>query len=288
MAVSLGVNKKSLNISRETERLRFILNEMSNSRPRQRAYASKAGFCPTANWFSGNTENSSLISGTMKLYQGIGNGVEEEIVKAFERNGALLGTQVKLPIESIGGFIDLIGLNVDGEPSLYEIKTCTTLPTKIKPEHAAQVAAYWLFSGFERCYVIYVSRKVQEYPDPTPLIKVLEFDPTQYQNEMLNVFRTLETYSADKPPQRPPEFRQNSHCTFCQYNSICWSKDIEDFLTNAQMVKVDHNAEKALEKVKKERKNFVQLTLENCKTSVGANLDMLEKLIVAAKRESRK
>lgn len=283
--VKLGSTKTVKGFSKETERMRILLNEMIDSKPRQRAYASKAGFCPTSNWFSGNTENSSLISGTMKLYQGIGNGVEEEIVKAFERNGALLGTQVKLPIESIGGFIDLIGFNADGEPALYEIKTCTTLPSKIKPEHAAQVAAYWLFSGFERCYVVYVSRKVQEYPDPTPLIKVFEFDPTQYENEMINVFRTLETYNSERPPQRPPEFRQSGQCTFCQYNARCWALDNHDFLSNVQMVKVDNAAEKNYRDILKKRKNFVQYTFENCKTSVPEeNKRMLESFIKESKK----
>lgn len=149
-----------------------ILIESITKGGRARPFASKAGYCPTANWFMGDTKGEYIVGASMKLYQGIGNGVEAELVAGAERSGILLGTQVKMPTPSgidIGGFIDLVAIGPDGSPTLYEIKTCTNIPAKIKPEHAAQAATYWLFSGIDRVEVIYVSRKVQNFPDPTPL-----------------------------------------------------------------------------------------------------------------------
>ena len=264
-----------------------ILTESITKGGRRRPFASKAGYCPTANWFMGDSKGEFVVGASMKLYQGIGNGVEAEIVAAAERKGIMLGTQVKLPTPSgvdIGGFIDLIAIGNDGSPTLYEIKTCTNLPNKIKPEHAAQAATYWLFSGMERVELIYVSRKVQNFPDPTPLIKTFQFDPTEWQGEIDNVFKTLATFNGAKPPQRPAHFVKNRQCMFCDFANRCWDMSDSEFLTNRQMSEVDRKAETHKAKILKERKTYLVKVLENCRTSVSAaNKPMLEEFIKRAK-----
>lgn len=264
-----------------------ILTESITKGGRRRPFASKAGYCPTANWFMGDSKGDFVVPATMKIYQGIGNGVEAEIVAAAERKGIMLGTQVKLPTPSgvdIGGFIDLIAIGSDGSPTLYEIKTCTNLPNKIKPEHAAQAATYWLFSGMERVELIYVSRKVQNFPDPTPLIKTFQFDHTEWQGEIDNVFKTLATFNGAKPPQRPAHFVKNRQCMFCDFANRCWDMSDSEFLTNRQMSEVDRKAETHKAKVLKERKTYLVKVLENCRTSVSAaNKPMLEDFIKRAK-----
>ena len=265
-----------------------ILIESISKGGRARPFASKAGYCPTANWFMGDTKGEYIVGASMKLYQGIGNGVEEELVKGAERKGILLGTQVKMPTPKgvdIGGFIDLIALGADGSPTLFEIKTCTNLPTKIKPEHAAQAATYWLFSGMERVEVIYVSRKVQNFPDPTPLIKAFQFDPTEWQNEIDNVFVTLETFNTSKPPQRPAHFVKNRQCMFCDFANRCWDMNDSEFLSNKEMTEVERKANKRKSEVLAERNKYVRRTLENCRTSVPANNKaMLEEFIKSASK----
>lgn len=264
-----------------------ILTESITKGGRARPFASKAGYCPTANWFMGDSKGDFVVGASMKLYQGIGNGVEAELVAGAERKGIMLGTQVKLPTPKgvdIGGFIDLIALGPDGSPVLYEVKTCTNIPNKIKPEHAAQAATYWLFSGMERVEVIYVSRKVQNFPDPTPLIKTFVFDPTEWQNEINNVFVTLETFNLGKPPQRPAHFVRNRQCMFCDFANRCWDMSDTDFLGNRQMTEVESKADKHKHKVLAERRNYVVRTLENCRTSVPVgNKSLLEDLIKRAK-----
>lgn len=265
-----------------------ILSESITKGGRNRPFASKAGYCPTANWFMGDTKGEYVVGASMKLYQGIGNGVEDELVKGAERAGIMLGTQVKLPTPrgiDIGGFIDLIAIGGNGSPTLYEIKTCTNLPNKIKPEHAAQAATYWLFSGFDSVEVVYVSRKVQNFPDPTPLIKTFTFDPTEYGNEIHNVFVTLETFNSNKPPQRQPHFSKNRECMFCDFANRCWSMDSSDFLSNRETAEIERRASKAKSKVISERKTFTVRTLENCKASVpDSNKAILEGFIKEAKR----
>ncbi len=283
--INFGGGKGILKIQdSETERLNRFLNEIIPGKRRKRPIASKAGYCPTANWFAINTEGESFVGGAMKLYQGIGNGVEEEIVKAYERNGALLGTQVLLPLPDgadLGGFIDMIAINGEGEPALYEIKTCTNLPSKIKDEHAAQVAAYWTFSGIKKCYVIYVSRKVQNFPDPTPLIKVFYFDPTEEENQTKvdNLFLSLVTSGASLPPPRPVSYREKNECVFCNYKSICWGTEAE-FMLNRDYARFAGDAEKLKNLALSTKNKRVAATLRNCESSCPVeNLELLKGFI---------
>lgn len=267
MRVNVGSKLDKKN--EETNRLNIYLTEQVTYKPRHRVIASKAGFCPTANWFSGNTTNNGIIAAVTKLYQGIGNGVEEEIVKAYERNNALLGSQVMLPTPEnveLGGYIDMIALNANGIPSLFEIKTCTAIPSKIKDEHAAQTATYYTFSGMD-AYVIYVSRKVQDYPDPTPLIKVFAFDPDKHEEEIDKVFLSLVTFNSNLPPSRPDGFSENSQCTFCNFKSRCWNDDTR-FMSVSMMSSMKNKARKLKEQTFKDRGDFYVRTLKNCMTSV--------------------
>ena len=284
------MNKGSSHIAPKTTSSYWegILQEVVSKGGRRRPFASKAGYCPTANWFMGDTKGDFVVGASMKLYQGIGNGVEEELVKGAERRGILLGTQVKLPTPrsvDIGGFIDMIALGADGTPTLFEIKTCTNLPTKPKPEHAAQAATYWIFSGFDNVELIYVSRKVQNFPDPTPLIRTFKFDPTEYQNEIDNVFQTIETFNGSKPPQRPAHFSKSRECVFCDFQSRCWDMDSSEFLSNREMGVVQTLGDKHRDKIIRERSDYVLKTLMNCRTSVPAgNKQLLDDFIKTASK----
>lgn len=267
MNIGSKIDKKN----EETSRLNFFLTEHVVYQPRKRVIASKAGFCPTANWFSGNTTNNGIINAVTKLYQGFGNGAEKEIVEAYERNNCLLGTQVMLPTPEdveLGGYIDMIALNSNGVPSLFEIKTCTAIPSSIKEEHAAQTATYWTFSGIDNCYIIYVSRKVQNYPDPNPLIKVFSFDPSQHEKEIDRVFLSLVSFNSQLPPTRPEGYSENSQCTFCNFKARCWNDENTRFMTNSMMSNVLNKANKLKEKTLKRREDLYVKTLQNCMTSV--------------------
>jgi hypothetical protein len=265
-----------------------ILQEIVKKNKRARPYASKAGYCPTANWFMGNSDGDFLVTSSMKLYQGIGNGVEAELVRGAERSGILLGTQVKLPTPQgidLGGFIDMI-VNINNHPTLIEVKTCTAIPTKIKPEHAAQAAAYWIFSGLDNVEVLYVSRKVQNFPDPTPLIKSFKFDSSEHDFEIDNVFQTLKSYNLKKAPQRPTHFQKNRDCLYCDFSNKCWSAELEFFLNNQEMSRLQSDALGEKENVLSKRLDFLAKTLQNCRTSVPSeNKALLEDFIRIAGRK---
>jgi len=265
-----------------------ILQESVEKSKRSRPYASKAGYCSTANWFMGNVSGYFLATASMKLYQGIGNGVEAELVKGAERSGILLGTQVKLPTPQgvdLGGFIDMI-IVLNNYPTLIEVKTCTNIPSKIKPEHAAQAAAYWIFSGLDNVEVLYVSRKVQNFPDPSPLIKSFKFDPSEHVSEINNVFQTLNSYNSQKPPQRPTHFQKNRDCLYCDFSNQCWSAELDFFMNNQEMSKLQIDSSNKKDAILSKRSEFVVKTLQNCRTSVPSeNKALLEDFIRIAGRK---
>jgi hypothetical protein len=151
---------------------------------------------------------------------------------------------------------------------LFEIKTCTAIPSSIKEEHAAQTATYWTFSGIDNCYIIYVSRKVQNYPDPNPLIKVFSFDPSQHEKEIDRVFLSLVSFNSQLPPTRPEGYSENSQCTFCNFKARCWNDENTRFMTNSMMSNVLNKANKLKEKTLKRREDLYVKTLQNCMTSV--------------------
>lgn len=285
MKVNVGGKSPKMNIQdSETERLFRILTQANKGYKQNRPYASRMAYCYTANWFGMNREQDSVTNGAMKLYQGIGNGVEAEIISAYQRAKLLLGTQVPLPTPNgieIGGYIDMVALNASGKPSVYEIKTCTNIPSEIKAEHAAQVAVYHTFSGLD-CYVIYVSRKVQNFPDPTPLVRVFEFNPLEHKDKISNTFLSLVTQGSSLPPPRPSHFRENNECGFCTWKSFCWNE--ANFMQARDFIRFTGDAEKLSEKVLSERKKFKKATLMACEASVPSfQLSLLQSFIAEAK-----
>jgi len=83
----------------ETNHILTMLEAVSRGGKRYRPFAGSVSYCPRENWFHANLEKAhgQVIPATLNLYQGIGNGVEERIVKGMAEHNRLLGTQVKLP-----------------------------------------------------------------------------------------------------------------------------------------------------------------------------------------------
>ena len=75
----------------------------------------------------------------------------------------------------VGGFIDAIGYDSQRNVAAYEIKTAGTIPPVPKATHLSQAMTYAILGGIDNVFLVYVGRKVQDFPDPTPLVKVLRW-----------------------------------------------------------------------------------------------------------------
>lgn len=286
----------------ETNHVLNMLEIKSYGGKRFRPFAGAVAYCPRENWLQGNIgKEGGVVSPTMSLYQGVGNGVEERIVKGAMEHGVLLGTQVKLPNPpktfgvDVGGYIDMIGYDSLGRVAAYEIKTTGAMPTSIKPKHLSQAMAYAVLGGLDIVYVIYVGRKVQDFPDPTPLLKVFQVDVAKLLREYATtILLTTSALSSPEAPPRPATFRKSNECQYCDFQSICWRD--EGFNTMNARKSAEHvaSAEKTVDELLLHRPSFFIQTLENCTPScpVGkqdALKEEIEKarvLNVKAKRSS--
>ncbi len=206
------------------------LNEMVAAKgKRQRPYASGLD-CPRKVWFFANTESVATVNpAPMKLYQEIGNAVEDVVVNGFRNNQLLLGSQVKLPNPpksfgvNVGGYIDMVALDSTGQIAAYEIKTCKTIPNEPKPAHLSQALVYATLGGFDRVHVIYVSRMVQDWPNQEPLVKVFTVDAIgSVLDVATNIIYSCRTMHSKQSPPRPSHFRKHRECQFCDFQARCW------------------------------------------------------------------
>lgn len=232
MALNYGAGKPS-----ETGNVIKMLTMRERSFPRKRPYASGAGFCSTQVWFHANREAGEyVLSPSLNLFQGIGSGVEDRIVEGFEAHKQLLGKQVKLPNPppsfkiDVGGYIDLVAFDHNGDIAAYEVKTASSIPSEPKIAHFSQAMTYACLGGFDKVYIVYVARNVQNFPDPTPLVKAFLIDVEANLLEyMTTIVMSCYHMHDKKAPHRPAHFRKSRECQFCDFQAQCWGESGFEF-----------------------------------------------------------
>lgn len=277
MALNVGIS--------EQQYLLKMLEEERVGR-RFRPFASDAGFCPTKNWFfAHSTPQTTNQEAAMSLYQGIGNGVEEAIINGFKRNGMFIASQVKLPLPmssygiDIGGYIDMLAYDRFGRFAAYEIKTIGTLPDEPQEKHLAQAMTYACLGGLDVLYIVYVSRNVQSYPGPTPLVSVFEIDVERLLPEyMTKIVLTADSLSKDKAPHRPAGFRKTKECAYCPFIKECWKEDGFEFMDFYEYEESVNIAAKTAYELIDQRNQFVQSTISSAFGSYKPNVDALKSL----------
>lgn len=269
----MALNYGGDNRGTETGHVIKALTLKEKSFPRRRPYASGVGFCSTQTWFHANRpEGEYVLSPSLNLFQGVGNGVEDRIVEGFEAHKLLLGKQVKLPNPpptykiDVGGYIDLVALNSLGEVGAYEVKTCSSLPQEPKIAHFSQAMTYACLGGFDNVYIVYVARNVQNFPDPTPLVKVFSID---VQENVLEYMRRIVLschHMHDKTaPQRPAHFRKSKECLFCDFQAQCWNVTGFEFKDYSESLIDEGAAEKIALELIEQRPSFFATSLSNAK-----------------------
>lgn len=255
----------------ETDYVVQKLTQKNEYRKRFRPYAADAGFCPTKNWLHINTQQEDTVTAaTLKLYQGIGNGVEEVITDGFTQHGALLSTQVKLPNPpkaygiDIGGYIDMIAVDRLGRTAAYEIKTTGAMPYEPKANHMSQAMTYACLGGLDVVYIVYVGRQVQAFPDPTPLVRVFELDVKEkLLDYMTTIVLSCHSLSKQNAPLRPVGFRKSNECNYCPFLQQCWNEIGFEFETPGESVEAFAEAEKTAYELLDMRESFFRATLSN-------------------------
>ena len=260
----------------------------SEVKRRSRPYASTVAYCPTQNWLADHAgEIETVTPAPLKLYQGVGNGVEDVIVQGFEAHGKLLSTQVKLPLPTksykidIGGYIDMIAFDRNGAVAAYEIKTSKNLPIEPKATHLSQAMTYACLGGFDKTYIVYVGREVQNLPDPTPLVRVFELDVAGLlESYMTTIVFTCHTLKQHYAPMRPAHFRKSNECSYCPFLQKCWNVDGFEFMEpDDNQAEYDAASKIALELIDKRPQFFLNSLSNAIGSAPEASKDKLKDLI---------
>lgn len=257
--------------SDELSHVLHMLTSAETKGRRSRPYGADAGLCATKNWLHINTEPGEVITApTLKLYQGIGVGVEDVVVEGFKAHGKILSTQVKLPTPpktygiDVGGYLDILAYDHLGRVAAYEVKTCTSIPNEPKPNHLAQAMTYAALGGLDIVYILYISRSVQAFPSPAPLVRVFEIDVQNLLEHYMSVI-VLSCHSLhdSAAPMRPTGFRKSYECNYCPFQQKCWNEDGFRFTTPTRMVQKEAAALKIAGELIALRPHFFLDTLSN-------------------------
>lgn len=211
-----------------------------------RLYASTAGNCSRASaLFNLVPPSMKTMNGpASEFYFAIGNAYDDVLAKAFNKAGVLIRSEYNVPDIGInlGGRIDLL-IDLDGEVTIIEAKSCGALPSRPKSEHAAQATIYSAICGFP-AHLLYTSRNPADWKGNINAVS-FQLDTSE---ERLRYHLTQAVLGhlytkAKRVPPIPPEIFSIKDCGFCPFVRMCWDKT-EEF--PAPMIEEGRH-EKALE-----------------------------------------
>lgn len=226
-AIKLGeVRPSSLSLSTVVLRGLSSVEEVNRD---GRLWASQAAACSRRGFLESQRKGLDIVSPASSMYFDMGNLIEEKILSALHKQGALLFSQYRLPDMglNLGGKIDGIIL-IGGKVKLIEIKTCGELPNSPKPEHLAQSLIYSAVSGLDPV-VFYVSRHVAGYDGQ---LKIKEFPleptPTELQAAMFTTIYARLAINMGVMPDIPMHFTSEKNCGFCNFIPLCWHGEMPE------------------------------------------------------------
>lgn len=191
-----------------------------------RLYASDAGLCARHAALAAAREEDEVQNAASVAYCTLGDTIEEIVMDALYRTGALLFKQYKLPDTPInlGGYIDGI-IYLAGKLRVLEVKSCGELPNKPKPLHQAQAYLYSAIVGLPAT-VLYFSRKVATFSGEL-LLREFEL-PEDDQFRRAALYQATYGHLAFTRgilPDKPMHMVNKSVCGLCPFINVCWGTD---------------------------------------------------------------
>lgn len=206
-----------------------LLFERGPAKARVHFYGADAGLCARRNVLLAHNEwIASEKTPTTRAYMDIGVALEGMLVKALERGGRLVASQVALPLMQevrVNGYIDIVIFDSEDELALVEVKTCGKLPDAISPTHLAQIQFYSAASGVDKAWVTYISRNVREEFGSGLAIRTFPVDCSSeaLARRFLVAAASKLATEAKRLPPVPATFRKHTECHYCEFRDLaCW------------------------------------------------------------------
>lgn len=188
-----------------------------------RIYASQAAVCVRQAVLTSTRKDTEFITPAMHTYFNLGNAIEDIVVTALKREGAMLFPQYKLPDVglNLGGYIDGIVI-VGGKLRVLEIKSCGQLPSQPKLEHRAQAMVYSAICGLPPT-VFYFSRSVAGF-DGQLMIREFALTPSleEQTSTVWQVAYARAALDAGLIPEIPASMTGPKDCGYCPWKIHCW------------------------------------------------------------------
>lgn len=200
-----------------------MLGTLSTPKTRPYLWGADAGLCARRNvLLENNTWMPSEKTSANVAYMAIGVALEDMLAEGLRRNGKLINQSTKLvEMETlkISGKIDLIIEDYQGRLALVEVKSCGDLPAEPKPEHLAQIQTYAAVSGIHRCWLTYISRRVQVTFGPQCSMRsfLVDTNPDALTGRLRTAALSRLAGDLRRLPPVPATFRKHKECHYCEF-----------------------------------------------------------------------
>lgn len=184
-----------------------------------RLHASQVGHCPRAGALSATEVYDSQNSISSTYYMKIGTVIHDIVRDSFQSQGVLVASEARIPRNpfNLGGYIDDV-INLDGEISIVEVKSCGKPPSRPHAGHLAQASLYAALVGLPY-HIVYVSRNIMGFNS-------LQIQPFSYPTPLAPPVSLFNMIYASLYVQRgmtpPIPFSDDSECRFCDHYARCW------------------------------------------------------------------
>lgn len=251
------------------------LRQTQPARKRTYLWGSDAGVCPRKNLYNQEIPLPFNYYPSTKGYMAYGVAMEDLLAKSLADHDRLVKQDIRLvelessliPGMRISGKMDIICLDHNDEVALVECKTCGALPSRPKVNHLKQLLIYAAVSGFNNCYLTYISRKVSTSGSKGKL-DMISF-PIEINDEVL--YEVLYTaclsqccMNEKRAVPVPHGYRKHQECAWCDFDSYCWPYDetpIEPF-SRIELDRVKHLSMNAAQELLEQREGRYVRTLE--------------------------
>ena len=212
------------------------LRETREVRKRTYLWGADGGLCPRKNLYNQELPIPFQYYPSTKGYMAYGIAIEDMLAKALDDHDRLIKQDIRLvelnsklmPHLRISGKMDIIALDHEGELGLIECKTCGPLPSKPKTNHLIQLQTYAAVSGFNRCYLTYVSRKVSTGGARGKLDCItfpVEITPAIIYQRFYMAALSQHSMDCKRAVPVPMHFRKSHECVWCDFSDYCWPHD---------------------------------------------------------------
>lgn len=274
------------------------LRETQPARKREYLWGADAGVCPRKNLFNQEFPIPFQYYPSTKGYMAFGVAIEDMLAEALRDHDRLIKQDIRLvELKSslmshlrISGKMDIIAIDHEDQVCLIECKTCGQLPTKPKQNHYTQLMTYAAVSGFNNCYLTYVSRKVSS-SGARGKLDLISFPIEVTEDTMFKVFYHAALsqccMDARKTVPVPSEFRKAHECAWCDFSDYCWPYDespIEAF-ERKEYDNAKHLSINTADELIKQRPERYTETLEGLLAGTGASIAKSKGMAIRALQE---